>query len=137
MALLLLSCIILRATASSLRTALIGFLHYWVVNIFQLFLFALVLTFLFVRMACEPALNLRDLTQNNSFIFLADFSLELFVIYCMLNIHSVALQAVLSLNFSLDFLVLLFEFLSLFDQFLNVLLGKPSFVVCYGYFGIL
>ena len=88
-------------------------------------------------MASEPALNLRDLTQNHSLVFLANLSLELLVIYCMLNIHRVAFQTVLGLNFSLDFLVLLFEFLSLFDQFLNILLRKPSFVVCYGYFGIL
>ena len=47
----------------------------------------------------------------------------------MLDIHAVSLQIVACFDSLSDLLVLVFEFLSLFDQSLDVLFGKSAFVV--------
>ena len=77
--------------------------------------------------ARNPVFDLVDLVEEGIFVTLVDFGLS--IIEGVFDICAVAFKGILGLYFLPHFLILLFEFLSLFHQSFNLLFRQSSLVV--------
>lgn len=125
----ILSCIIYSSESLGCFLLLVDFHHYWVILRLDNLLLSGELLDSRVGMSIDPCESLLAKVSKGNLVFVGEVVLELLVVDGVLDEEAVVLVVVLGIESLLEGLIISLEFLSILDHFLDLVLGKSSFVV--------